>query len=89
MDNVPSPTLADRLSTANVGICGVPHITLVNAHAERDGSTDLGHGVKRIVKHRVKILRTYNVHALGTVSTFLPLLERQVKNRRPVIPSVT
>jgi len=42
MDNVPRPTLADWLSTANVGTCDVPHVTLVNAHAERDGSTDLG-----------------------------------------------
>ena len=42
MYNVPMPTLANRLSTVNGGICGVPHITLVNTHAERDGSTDLG-----------------------------------------------
>jgi hypothetical protein len=42
MDDVPRPTLADRLRTANVSTCGVPHITLVNTHAERDGSTNLG-----------------------------------------------
>ena len=44
MDNVPRHTLAGRLSTCttNVGTCDVPHITLVNTHAERDGSTDLG-----------------------------------------------
>jgi len=42
VDNVPRPTLADLRSTANVGTYGVPHITLVNTHAERDGSTDLG-----------------------------------------------
>ena len=42
MDDVPGPTLADRLRTANASTCGVPHITLVNTHAERDGSTNLG-----------------------------------------------
>jgi hypothetical protein len=36
-----------------------------------------------------QILTTYDVYTPGTVSTFLPLLERTVENRRPDIFSVT
>jgi hypothetical protein len=41
MDDVPGLTLADPLGIANE-VTGAPHITLVNTHAERDRSADLG-----------------------------------------------
>jgi hypothetical protein len=82
MDDVPELTLVDPLSIADE-VTDAPHITLVDTHAERDRSADLG--TTESNRSISSGLTTYDVYTPGTVSTFLPLFERTVKNRRPDI----
>ncbi len=62
--------------------CDSPNIALIYAHAKGNRGADLIRGVEDDgMGCRPK---TYDIYTLGPISTFLPLLQRLIKNYRSV-----
>lgn len=86
MDDVAKPASEDP-SYRYSGYRGAPNITLVNTHTKCNRCADLRATILKVSEPWT--LRTYNIYTSSAISTLLPLLERPVKNRPPVIFSAT